>query len=175
MSRSAKGLLLAFTLVSTAGLGACGGSNDSGDGPSGAATPTEATYVAPATEPGEDGWEIYPVAAMVDAEAARYLNPIPDSPEAAVVKFLASRVRGDDVWKGAVVSSPDDRARRALEEWDEWSLDRFQLRGRKSSGADSFFLRTYFEISVDGDTDEGEDEFEVVREGGGWRVTSPPT
>ncbi len=176
MSPRAAVLLQALTLVSAAGLGACGGGADGGIGAGGdgAATPTESAYVAPASQPSGDGWETYPAAAMVDGEAARHLNPIPDSPEAAVVKFLASRVRGDDAWEDAMVASPSDRARRALDEWQEWELSRFQLRGKKETSADSYYVKTYFEIAVDGDTDEGEDEFEVVREGGGWRVSSPP-
>ena len=180
MSRRATGLLVALTLgltlVGAAGLTACGGGSGGGNrsGGTGAATPTESAYVAPASQPGTDGWEIYPAATMVDASKAEYLNPIPDSPEAAVVKFLASRMRGDSEWEKAMVASPSDRARRSLDEWQEWQLSRFQLRGKKETGADSYYVKTYFEIAVDGDTDEGEDEFEVVREGGGWRVASVP-
>jgi hypothetical protein len=176
MSRRATVLLAALALVSTAGLGACGGGSGGGNGSggTGAATPSESTYVAPVSQPGSDGWETYPTAGMVDAAGAEWLNPIPDSPEAAVVKFLASRMRGDDAWQGAMVSSPSDRAKRSLDEWEEWQLSRFQLRGKKETGADSYYVKTYFEIAVDGDTDEGEDEFEVVREAGGWRVASPP-
>lgn len=174
MSRHATGLVLAL-LVSGVGLAACGGGQGGGSGATGAATPTESAYLAPATQPSSNGWEIYPTAAMVDPAKAEYLNPIPDSPEAAAVKFLASRMRGDAEWEKAMVASPSDRARRSLDEWQEWQLSRFQLRGKKQTGADSYYVKTYFEIAVDGDTDEGEDEFEVVREGGGWRVASPPS
>lgn len=135
---------------------------------------SETPYTPPAASAGADGWETYTDAPMVDAAAARDLNPAPDSPEAAVVKFLASRVRGDDAWREAMVASPSGRAERALAEWDQWELHRFQLRGKKETGADSYYVKTYFEIAVDGDTDEGEDEFEVVREGSDWRISSPP-
>jgi hypothetical protein len=173
-------LALALTLVWAAGLTACGGGTDGGDssggsGGSGAATPSESAYTPPFSQPGEDGWETSPPAAMVDAPKAEWLNPVPDSPEAAVVKFLASRVRGDDAWQGAMVSSPSDRAKRSLDEWADWELTRFQLRGKKETGPDAYYVRTYFEIAVEGDTDEGEDEFEVVREGGGWRVAGVPS
>lgn len=153
-------------LLATAACGGGGGASGSGG-----ATP----YTPPAATAGADGWETYADAPMVDASAARGLDPAPDSPEAAVVKFLASRVRGDDAWEGAMVASPSDRAKRSLSEWDEWELARFQLRGRKATGADSYYVKTFFEIAVDGDTDEGEDEFEVVREDGGWRVATPPS
>jgi hypothetical protein len=173
-------LALALTLVWAAGLTACGGGTDGGDssggsGGSGAATPSESTYVAPVSQPGSDGWETYPTAAMVEASKAEWLNPVPDSPEAGVDKFLACGVRGDDAWQGAMVSSPSDRAKRSLDEWADWELARFQLRGKKETGPDAYYVRTYFEIAVEGDTDEGEDEFEVVREGGGWRVAGVPS
>lgn len=162
--RNRPALALAVALSLTAA--ACGG----GGGADGGGSP----YTPPAATAGADGWETYTDAPMVDAAAAKNLNPTPDSAEAAVVKFLASRARGDDAWREAMVASPSGRAERALAEWDEWELHRFQLRGKKETGADSYYVKTYFEIAVDGDTDEGEDEFEVVREAGGWRISSPP-
>ena len=180
MSRGATAILAALALTATLGLTACGGGSNGGGGDgasggSGAATPTESKYTAPFSEPpGDDGWEIYTAGAMVDAEAAAWLNPIPDSPEAAVVKFLASHARGDAEWEKAVVADPSDRAQRALDEWREWGLNRFQLQGKKETGPDSYYVKTFFEIAVGDDTDEGEDEFEVVREGDGWRVAVPP-
>ena len=112
---------------------------------------------------------------MIDRGTARGLDPAPTSAEAAVVKFLASHARADDAWRDATTASPSGRSERALEEWEEWQLERFQLRGRKDLGADSAYVRVFFEISIDGRSDGGEDEFEVAREAGGWRVTQPPT
>lgn len=162
--RETAGTTAAIALAIVAA--ACGGG--------GAGAGGETPYSPPATTAGDDGWEIYSDAPMVDAAAARDLNPAPDSPEAAVVKFLASRVRGDDAWREAMVASPSGRAERALAEWDEWELRRFQLRARKPASPTTHYVETWFEIAVGGDTDEGEDEFEVVQEGGGWRISSPP-
>lgn len=159
----AAGTVVAVALAVVA-LG-CGG---------GGGAASETPYAPPAATVGDDGWETYTNAPMVDAAAARDLNPAPDSPEAAVVKFLASRVRGDDAWREAMVASPSGRAERALAEWDEWELHRFQLRGKKPASQTTQYIKTYFEIAVDGDSDEGEDEFEVVQEAGGWRISSPP-
>lgn len=132
-------------------------------------------YTPPRTETAADGWSVFVDAPMVDRAAAENLDPKPDSPEAAVVKFLASRVRGDDAWRAAMVSKPSDRAKRALAEWDEWQLQRFQLRGRKEPRANEAYIKVFFEISVNGDTDDGEDEFEVMREGDEWRISRPPS
>ena len=73
-----------------------------------------------------------------------------------------------------MVSKSSDRIQRLLKEWDEWQLERFQLRGRKDPRTDEAYIKVFFEISVEGDTDDGEDEFEVVREGEGWRIARPP-
>jgi hypothetical protein len=166
--RSLFGLAAGLTLAITLAAGGAGGGSGAGGG--GGATP----YTPPAVTAGSDGWETYADAPMVDAAAAKNLDPAPDSPEAAVVKYLAGRVRGDDAWRDALVASPSNRAERALDEWEEWEVHRFQLQGRKATGADSYYVRTFFEIAVGDDTDEGEDEFEVVREAGGWRVSQPP-
>jgi len=151
------GLLLAVM------LSGCGGA-DSG-------TP----YTPPALGADSDGKSLYVNAPMIDGSKAAALDPVLDSPEAAVVKFLASRVRGDQKWRAAMVAKPSDRTNRALSEWDEWTLTRFQLRGRQDSGPDSVWVTVHFEITFDGRSDGGEDEFEVGREDGGWRVIRPPS
>ncbi|MCV0396316.1 MAG: hypothetical protein K5872_03905 [Rhizobiaceae bacterium] len=139
------------------------------------AEPPATSYTPPATAaPDDRGWETYEHAPVVDAAAAASINPRADTPEAAVVKFLASRARGDEEWKKAMVAEPSDRTKRQLAEWEEWTLESFQLRARKSRGADTVSIKVFFAISFDGRSDEGEDEFEVAREGDGWRVASPP-
>lgn len=137
---------------------------------------TPSPYTPPATEAASDGWHRYVNAPMVDRAAAKNVNPTPDadSPEAAVVKFLASRARGDDAWQGAMVSDLSGRAKRALAEWDEWQLQRFQLRARKEPRPNEAYIKVFFEISVKGDTDDGEDDFELMREGNEWRISRPP-
>lgn len=153
-----------------AALAACGG-GAGGDGGAVSETP----YTPPQVSAGSEGGEAYVDAPMIDAAGARNLNPIPDSPEAAAVKFLASRVRGDSAWKGALVSDLSDRGKRGLEEWEEWELQRFQLRSRHASGSNSYWIKVYFEIAIDGDTDDGTDDLGVSREGDGWRVFEVPS
>lgn len=136
--------------------------------------PTSTAYTPPATEAASDGWRRYVNAPMVDQATVGHLNPEPVSPEAAVTRFLSSRVRGDDAWKGAMVTDLSDRAGRALAEWGEWQLQRYQLRARKDPRSEQAYIRVFLEISVKGRTDSGEDEFELVREGGQWRIARPP-
>lgn len=136
----------------------------------GRATP----YEHLATTAGEDGWAIYLDAPMVDPAQAADLDPTADSPESVVVKFLASRMRGDMEWQEAIAFDSSQRIIRQLEEWDEWELERFQLRARKPADASTVLIRVFFEISVDGQTDDGEDDFVVVQKDEGWRVVSIP-
>lgn len=135
---------------------------------------TSSPYTPPRTETAADGWSVFVDAPMVDRAAAEILDPTPDSPEAAVVKFLASRARGDDAWQGSMVSDLSNRAKRALAEWDEWQVQRFQLRARKEPRPNEAYIKAFFEISVKGDTDDGEDDFELMREGNEWRISRPP-
>ena len=139
------------------------------------AAPATTPYLPPAVErPGDMGREAYRDAPLVEAAGAENINPPANTPEAAVVKFLASRMRGDDEWRKAMVAEPSDRTKRQLEQWDAWTLERFQLRGRKKHGADAASIRVFFAISFDGRLEEGEDEFELVSEGDAWHVASPP-
>jgi hypothetical protein len=136
---------------------------------------TEPTaYVPPATQPGPDGGEAYLQAPIVDRASAASLDPHLGSAEAAVVKFLASRVRGDERWREAMAAGGDARVERALAEWAEWEVQRFQLRRRQVASDDRMLVTAWFEIAVDGDTDEGEDEFELVLADGSWRIVRPP-
>ena len=138
--------------------------------------PATTAYTPPATRSGADGADTYVGAPVVDRSAAAALDPALGAPEAAVVKFLASRTRGDDRWREAMVPGPPDaRLDRALADWAQWRVQRFQLRGRELTGSDTARVRAWFEITVDGTTDEGEDEFELALVDGVWRIVRPPT
>lgn len=131
-------------------------------------------YTPPATTDAGDGWSSYVEAPLVDKKNANGLDPVLDTPEGAVVKFLASRVRGDRVWRKAMVSNLSESAEGAIEEWNEWSLEKFQLRGRREVDPNRLWIRAYFEIKVGGSSDSGEDEFDVRRESDGWKIVQPP-
>lgn len=137
--------------------------------------PSPSPFTPPATRPAADGGAAYVEAPMVDAAAAAALDPVLGTPEAAVVKFLASHVRGDERWREAVASGAASTAERALATWSEWEVRRFQLRGRDEPSGDRVRVRAWFEIVVDGAADEGEDEFELALSDGVWRIVRPPT
>lgn len=123
---------------------------------------------------GENGWERYVAPPMIDSASARDLNPDLSTPEGAVTLFLASRVRGDKDWNGAMVSSPDRKAKKALKEWKSWRLNKAQLKARKLK-TNRGYVSVWMDFIIDGDNDSGTDDFEVKQEGDAWRVVSPPS
>jgi len=136
---------------------------------------TAGSYSPPATKPGDKGWLDYVDPRLLDSGSARGLEPRPETPEAAVVLFLASRIRGDGVWKKAIAADPGRRAKRALAKWQGWKLRKAQLRARKLRGENRGYVRVWFELSISGKTETGTDDFTVVKEAGGWRVKEPPS
>ena len=72
---------------------------------------SETAYTPPEIAQGEDGWERYVGPLMLTPENVAGLTPAPDSTEAAVVLYLASRIRGDSAWEDAMVDDPGARQR----------------------------------------------------------------
>jgi hypothetical protein len=137
----------------------------------------EVAYSPPGTRAGEEGWLVYADAPTWDASNAAGLRPGNASPEAAVVHYLASRVRGDRRF-GEVLPPPDapgGRLTRGLAEHDRWTFLGFRLVARKDREDGSAWVKVWMQISFEGDVDSGQDEFTVHRIDGVWVVTDVPT
>lgn len=135
----------------------------------------DTAYAPPQIVQGENGWESYVEPMMIDAQTAAGLTPAPDSPEAAVVRFLASRIRGDDAWQDAMVDDPGRKTRKALKTWKGWRLNAAQIQSRKMRGADRGYVRVWVDLTIDGKSETGSDDFSVRREGDGWRISEVPS
>ena len=136
--------------------------------------PAETAYTPPQTMGADGDWQSYVDPPLIEAALAKTLNPSLATPEGAVVKFLSSRLRGDAGWKQAMAEPISSKAQRSLDEWDDWDLQRFQLKARRLDNQASALVRVYFEIRYGDDQDSGEDEFDLVNDNGDWRVRSPP-
>lgn len=112
---------------------------------------------------------------MIDAGGARGLAPAADTAEGAVVLFLASRIRGDRAWEDAIVADPGRKAKKALKTWRGWTLRRAQLKSRKMRGQTRGYVRVWLDLSIDGDSETGTDDFTVTFENGAWRVSDIPS
>lgn len=152
------------SLILSAGLVLCPG-----------AVLSQSDFAPPATQAGEDGWAIYQDAPAIDKSTARGLTPSLDTAEGVVVAFLASRIRGDRDWRATRAADPGRKGKKAFNTWDDWTLTSARLVSRKDRGENRAYIRVNLALLIDGEAEGGEDDFEVVREGNGWRIKSPPS
>ncbi len=140
-----------------------------------AATP--AAWAPPATQPGEDGWLVYEDAPTWTAETVGDLRPGNATPEAAVVHYLASRVRGDEAYRETLLlaSVGDDRMARKLAEHDRWTFHAFRLVSRKERESGELWIKVWMRISFENDMDSGQDEFTVSCSRGACVLLNVPT
>jgi hypothetical protein len=132
------------------------------------------SFTVPTTKEGKDGWQLYVDSKVYDREACASLEPSLDSPEAATVRFLASKARGDDDFKASLATSLDARAKHKLADWKTWRVVEFKLLGKKPGGQ-GVWVKVEMTLDINGEKESGTDEFTVVQQGDGWRVLYPPT
>lgn len=135
----------------------------------------QTSFAPPEIAPGENGWETYVDPPLIDRTTATNLAPAPNTPEAAVVLFLASRVRGDRDWQDAMTDNLDRKARKAVKQWEQWKLNAAQIKARKMRGDDRGYVSVWMDFTIDGDNDTGTDDFTVRREANGWRISGLPS
>jgi SH3 domain-containing YSC84-like protein 1 len=133
-------------------------------------------YAPPSVRPGEDGWSLYDVAPTWNADTVAGLRPGNTTAEAAVVHYLASRVRGDKAFEDVLPLgiTGDERMQRKLAEHQEWTFHAFRLVGRKEAPSGEQWIKVWMQISSENDEDSGEDEFTVLCSRDACIVTSVP-
>lgn len=135
-------------------------------------------YKAPERQDIGDKIYEYVDSPLFGGKEAGAFDPELGSPEAAVVKFLCSKVRQDGVWKEALVPEEEwtDRLKRKLESWDRWQVTKWQLKSIQDVNENRVYLTVYMQLKIEGEIEEGEDDFELVLSHGGvWRILYPPT
>lgn len=135
----------------------------------------DSSFEQPDTVPGENGWENYVDPVMIDRATAATVRPEPASPEAAVALFLASRIRGDNAWQGAMSGDLDRKGRKSVKNWRDWTLNAAQIKARKLRGEDRAYISVWMDVTIDGDAETGTDDFTVRREANGWRISGVPS
>jgi len=133
-------------------------------------------FKPPVTEPGENGWENYVNAPIIDKAIAKGLNPGQESPEAAIVHFYASRIRGDNAYIHVLL--PEEKRSKklnySLEKSKDWKFIKFQLVGKKKVSANRDWIRIYIEVAIKGKKDGGKDEADLGFIDGKWYVYTVP-
>ncbi|MCP4216990.1 MAG: hypothetical protein GY765_20235 [bacterium] len=133
-------------------------------------------FKPPEVKAGENGWQDYVDPPMLDKGTVKDLKPGQGSPEAAVVHFYASKVRGDEAYNDVLLPL-EKRARKlthTMEKSKDWKFLKFQLKGKKKLEGNRYWIKIYFELSIKGKTDGGEDEAQVRFIDGKWYVYTVP-
>jgi hypothetical protein len=100
-----------------------------------------AAFSVPAGRAGANGWTEYVEPPLYDPSAVAGVAPGGDSPEAAVVHYLASRVRGDSRFQEVMVRECENECARGLGKHAEWTFLRFRLVARKDAGAGELWIK----------------------------------
>ncbi len=129
----------------------------------------------PETFEAADGWQFYIDAPTWDAAAAADLAPGGDSPEAAVVHFYASRLRGDTRWEEALPAERSDTLVRKLERMDGWEIRTARLVARKQRSPGRWYVKVALDLVREGKEVAFRDDVTVEREGDRWVVARPPS
>ena len=124
------------------------------------------------TTRGEHGWETYVQPIEVTAE----MEGGSDSPEAAVVCFYASRLRGDAGWRSVLEEPPSESMERKLEKLAGWSFRGVRLVGRRARSKGRWYIRIEQDVTIDGREDSAVNEVSVTQDPPGrFRVARVPT
>jgi hypothetical protein len=140
-------------------------------------TPESGTPAVDASEEAESGNSLIQLTTPITKENAADVKTFDNSPESVVMYFYASRIRGDKDWE-KVCQQPDertDRMNRKLEDYEQWTILEYKFVSKVDKSDDRAYVKLWMKISVDGETDEGEDEAEVELINGKWVITSIPT
>lgn len=136
-----------------------------------------ASFTPPKTGPaGPDGWEPYVKPLTLKKETVKGLAPGHGSPEAAVVHFYASRLRGDDRYKEVLPPGWEKSStiRYKLEKMSTWTFHEVTLLKRKKIEG-GYWIKLRMTIGYRGRTKTGTDGATLNRIDGKWYVTRPPT
>lgn len=125
--------------------------------------------------PGAYNWEEYDTSFILNSDTAPGMNPGTGSPEAAVIQFYASMIRGDSCYEEVIPKEPrSSDFTRSLEEVKSWKFLEVGLLGRKKLVGDMYWIALYMKISFKGGTDTGTDEATVSKINGRWLLVDPP-
>ena len=151
-------------------------STPSSDGAAAAGPSTSgmSAFTVPATGAGKNGWAEYVDSPAYDSSNVAGVAPGRDSPEAAVVHYLASRVRGDSRYQEVMASACSSKCARGLAKHAEWTFLGFRLVARKDAGDGELWVKAWFKIRANEREDSGTDEFTLTRASDGWRISEVP-
>jgi hypothetical protein len=138
---------------------------------------TEQDFKNPVASPAEaDGWETYIDIFAVTIKNAKGFNPGNVSPEAALIQFYASLIRGDNCYKTALPpGKTDSDLQNSIDEVTSWKFHEIRLEKRKKLSEDSYWISLWMKIEFQGEIESGTDDATLKKIGGKWYIVDPPT
>lgn len=147
--------------------------------PRGTAAPSASPGFRPPRvgSPDSEGWELYEKPLALTKDNVKDLAPGHGSPEAAVVHFYGSRLRGDNRYTEVLPPGweKSPTLRRKLDKMARWTFVEVVLVKRKKTESGGYWIKLRMTIGYSGRTKSGTDEATVNQIGGKWYVTRPPT
>lgn len=140
--------------------------------------PNTQEFKVPPVQPADaNGWEIYENPLTLTKESVKGLAPGVDSPEAAVVHFYASKIRGDDCYKDVLPADKEKlkRLTYSLQKMAAWKFREVTLLKREAFAPGKYWIKIKMTAEIEGKIESGTDEATVEKIAGKWYVTEPPT
>jgi hypothetical protein len=113
----------------------------------------------------------------ITGDNAGQVTSFDNTPESVVMYFYASRIRKDNDWEKVCqpADQQSDKMKRKLNEYSKWTFTKYKYVSKKEFEPNKFWVTLHMAITVEGESDEGEDEATVEMIDGKWVVTEVPT
>ena len=131
--------------------------------------------IPPFLKKNSDGWENYSVPIILTTDTVKGYAPGTGSPEAPVIHFYASKIRGDHCFKQVLFSKREDLLNRKLKQMQNWKYIEIRLIKRKKVAETKFWINIFMKLEIDGKIDSGSDEVSVEKIDGAWYIRNLPT
>jgi len=122
-------------------------------------------------------WEKIENAPVITPENAGDFMTHDQTLESTLNYFFASQIRKDTLWKEVVLgaNSRGERMQRKLDQYEKWTITKFNLVSKTEYAPGKFWVKVNIEIIVDGKTDGGIDQADIVFVNHEWIIISIPT
>lgn len=118
-----------------------------------------------------------PADTEITVDNAKQVTAFDNTPESVVMFFYASRIRKDNAWEKVCLPANErsERMVRKLEDYSKWTITKYRFVDKEEFEKDKWWVKIYMSVTVEGETDDGEDEATVEIINGKCVVTEVPT
>lgn len=131
--------------------------------------------IIPDADQNEWGETVYEDPIVMTAELAADWVDSDDTPEAVVMSFFASHMRGDEDWIATRATEVRPRNEDDFAEWDAWQLMEAEITGQQEDADGYVTVFITMGVQIGERIARGQDTFATEREGEVWRIQKPPS